>query len=156
MYPPTGADTMTSPITSTASTLELETARVLRNTYLLLSMTLMFSAVTAAISMALCFVITKPFELISYKNKVAKLHVLEAPRNSLVGSVVRLPFREFFDSSCTKLNKCQWHHFECAQEETSAFLCVFIKGEQKKSGKIAGFGGAQTQPCGLCCATPVS
>ncbi len=44
---------MTSPITSTASTLELETARVLRNTYLLLSMTLMFSAVTAAISMAL-------------------------------------------------------------------------------------------------------
>ena len=68
----------------------------------------------------------------------------------------RLPFREFFDSSCTKLNKCQWHHFECAQEETAAFLCVFMKGEQKKSGKIACFGGAQKQPCGLCCATAVS
>jgi hypothetical protein len=63
---------------------------------------------------------------------VAKLHVLEAPKNSLVGSVVRLPFREFFDSSCTKLNKCQWHHFECAQAETAAFLCVFMKSEQKK------------------------
>ena len=68
----------------------------------------------------------------------------------------RLPFREFFDSSCTKLNKCQWHHSECAQEETAAFLCVFMKGEQKKSGKIACFGGAQKQPCGLCCAKPVS
>jgi hypothetical protein len=72
---------------------------------------------------------------------VAKLHVLEAPKNSLVGSVVRLPFRQFFDSSRTKLNKCQWHHFECAQEERAAFLYKFMKAEQKKSGNIACFGG---------------
>ena len=58
---------------------------------------------------------------------MAKLHVLEAPKNSLVGCVVRLPFRQFFDSSRTKLNKCQWHHFECAQEERAAFLYVFMK-----------------------------
>jgi hypothetical protein len=92
----------------------------------------------------------------SEQKKVAKLHVLEAPKNSLVGSVARLPFHQFFDSSCTKLNKGQWHHFECAQEERAAFLYAFIKSEQKKSGKIACFGGTQKQPCGLCCATPVS
>jgi hypothetical protein len=69
-----------------------------------------------------------------------------------MGSVVRLPFREFFDFSRTKLIKCQWHHLESAQEETAAFLYVFMKGEQNKSGEIACFGGAQKQPCGLCCA----
>ena len=72
------------------------------------------------------------------------------------GCDARLPFRQFFDSSRTKLNKCQWHHFECAQEERAAFLYVFMKAEQKKSGKIACFAGAQKQSCGLRCATPVS
>jgi modulator of FtsH protease len=44
---------MSTPITAAASSLDAGTTRVLRNTYLLLSMTLMFSAVTAGISMAL-------------------------------------------------------------------------------------------------------
>lgn len=44
---------MSNPIAASSSSLDLSTARVLRNTYLLLSMTLMFSAVTAAVSMAL-------------------------------------------------------------------------------------------------------
>ena len=68
----------------------------------------------------------------------------------------RLPFRQFFDSSHTKLIKCQCHHLECAQEQRAAFLWVFIEGKQNKSGKIACFGGAQKQPCGLCCTTAVS
>jgi modulator of FtsH protease len=44
---------MSTPITAAASSLDAGTTRVLRNTYLLLSMTLVFSAVTAGISMAL-------------------------------------------------------------------------------------------------------
>ena len=44
---------MSTPITAAASSLDAGTTRVLRNTYLLLSMTLMFSAVTSGISMAL-------------------------------------------------------------------------------------------------------
>jgi len=44
---------MSTQITAAASSLDDGTTRVLRNTYLLLSMTLMFSAVTAGISMAL-------------------------------------------------------------------------------------------------------
>jgi modulator of FtsH protease len=44
---------MSTQITAAASSLDAGTTRVLRNTYLLLSMTLMFSAVTAGISMAL-------------------------------------------------------------------------------------------------------
>ena len=44
---------MSTPITTAASSVDAGTTRVLRNTYLLLSMTLMFSAVTAGISMVL-------------------------------------------------------------------------------------------------------
>jgi modulator of FtsH protease len=45
---------MSSPIVAVGTTTtDISTARVLRNTYLLLSMTLMFSAVTAGISMAM-------------------------------------------------------------------------------------------------------
>jgi modulator of FtsH protease len=44
---------MSTPITTAAASVDAGTTRVLRNTYLLLSMTLMFSAVTAGISMVL-------------------------------------------------------------------------------------------------------
>ncbi len=44
---------MSTPITTAASSVDAGTTRVLRKTYLMLSMTLMFSAVTAGISMVL-------------------------------------------------------------------------------------------------------
>jgi len=46
------------------------------------------------------------------KRKVAKLHVLEAPKNGHVGDVARLPLPQKFDSSRTNLIECQKHHVE--------------------------------------------
>ena len=68
---------------------------------------------------------------------MAKLPVLEAPKTGLVVDVARLPFRHFFDSDRTNFIECQHHHFKCAREDGTAFHYVFIKIEQKKSGKIA-------------------
>ena len=65
-----------------------------------------------------------------------KLHVFEALKNGHVGDVALLAIRQYFDSRPTNLIECQQHHVECAGEERTAFLCVFIKIEQKKVAKL--------------------
>jgi hypothetical protein len=75
----------------------------------------------------------------SNKKKVAKLHVFRAPKNSHVGDVALLAFRQYFDSSPTTFIECQQHHAERAGEERTAFLFVFIKIEQQQSRKMACF-----------------
>jgi hypothetical protein len=83
----------------------------------------------------------------SNKKKVAKLHVFRAPKNVHVADVVRLPFGYFFDSTRTNLIEWHKHHVDCAQEERTCFAFVFIEIEQKESGEIACFSGAQKRPC---------
>ena len=46
-------------------------------------------------------------------------------------------------------------HRQCGCNSRTDFHYVFIKIEQKESGEIACFQGAQKQPCGRCCATAV-
>ena len=95
------------------------------------------------------------YSLKSNKKKVAKLHVFRAPKNSHVADVARLPFRQFVYSTRTNVLLSDNHHVHCAREEITAFHYVFIEIEQKESGEIACFSGAQKQPCGRCCATAV-
>jgi modulator of FtsH protease len=74
---------MSNPITSVASTAADSSAtRVLRNTYMLLSMTLMFSAVTAGISMALNVPYMGLLMLLPY---IGLLVMVEKTKNSAAG-----------------------------------------------------------------------
>jgi len=57
---------------------------------------------------------------------------------------------EFFDSSRTNVLLSHKHHVVCAREERTAFHYVFVEIEQKISGEIAWFSGAQKQPCERC------
>ena len=50
------------------------------------------------------------YSLKASKKKVAKLHVFRAPKNSHVGDVALLAFRQYFDSSPTNFIECQQHH----------------------------------------------
>lgn len=74
---------MSSPIVTVGTTTtDTSTARVLRNTYLLLSMTLMFSAVTAGISMALKMPYMGLWMLLPY---FVLLFLVEKNKNSSMG-----------------------------------------------------------------------
>jgi len=75
---------MSSPITTTSSTIDSAATRVLRNTYLLLSMTLLFSAVTAGISMVLKIPYLGLFMLLPY---FFLLFMVERNKNSSAGIV---------------------------------------------------------------------
>ena len=79
----------------------------------------------------------------------------KAPKNSHVADVARLPFGQFVYSARTNVLLSHKHHVHCAQAERTAFHYVFVEIEQKISGEIACFSGAQKQPCGRCCATAV-
>jgi len=46
------------------------------------------------------------YSLKASKNKVDKLHVFRALKNSHMGDVALLAFRQYFDSSPTKLIEC--------------------------------------------------
>ncbi len=71
------------------------------------------------------------------------------------GCPLEVGLDEFFDSSRTNVLLSHKHHVDCAQAERTAFHYVFVEIEQKISGEIAWFSGAQKQPCGRCCATAV-
>ena len=81
--------------------------------------------------------------------------VFRAPKNIHVSDVARLPFGQFVDLPRTNVVLSLKHHVDCAREERTAFHCVFVEIEQKISGEIACFSGAQKQPCGRCRATAV-
>jgi hypothetical protein len=86
---------------------------------------------------------------------VCEKRVFRAPKNIHVSDVARLPFGQFVDLTRTNLMLSLKHHVDCAREERTAFHYVFVEIEQKTSGEIACFSGAQKQPCGRCCATAV-
>lgn len=75
---------MSSTITTAGSTVDSTATRVLRNTYLLLSITLLFSAVTASISMALKIPYLGLFMLLPY---FFLLFMVERNKNSGAGIV---------------------------------------------------------------------
>ena len=79
----------------------LETNKVLKNTYLLLSLTLMFSAVTAAFSIAASVPAINPiFTLLAY---FALLFGIQATRNSAMGLVLTFTLTGFLGFSIAPL-----------------------------------------------------
>lgn len=79
----------------------LETNKVLKNTYLLLSLTLMFSAVTAAFSIAASVPAINPiFTLLAY---FALLFGIQATRNSAMGLVLTFILTGFLGFSIAPL-----------------------------------------------------
>ena len=88
--------------------------------------------------------------------QVPNMAVFQSLENAHFGAAFHAVFRDDFTDLPETSRKGQHRHFQCAREDGTAFHCVFIKIEQKKSGKIACFGGAQNRPCGRCCATAVS
>ncbi|SMF29626.1 modulator of FtsH protease [Alteromonadaceae bacterium Bs31] len=68
--------------TSTQQTSSIEVSKVLRNTYALLAMTILFSAVTATISMAMNFPYLGLWMLLPY---IGLLFLVEKTKNSIMG-----------------------------------------------------------------------